>query len=70
MAFDIVARREDERYILKILFNIDTFRASSAIELIRVSKITESVPVVLGGERTGNGPLERGGWSITGTRSR
>ncbi|GGM67470.1 hypothetical protein GCM10007108_01920 [Thermogymnomonas acidicola] len=59
MAFDIVARREDERYILKILFNIDTFRASSAIELIRVSKITESVPVVLG-ERTGNGPLERG----------
>ncbi len=57
--FDIIAKRERLRLIIKVLQNIDTLRGSSAMELIRISKLTYAAPIVVG-EKTGGGPLEQG----------
>ena len=57
--FDIIAKRERLQLIIKVLQNIDTLRATSAMELIRISKLTYASPLVVG-EKTGGGPLERG----------
>lgn len=58
-SFDIIARRDNLRFIIKVLQNIDTLRGSSAAEMIRISKLTEAAPLVVG-EKAGGGPLERG----------
>ena len=57
--FDIIARREEERFIIKILQNIDTFREANALELMRLSPLVSATPVVVG-DRTGSGKLESG----------
>lgn len=59
VSFDLIARREKLRLIVKILHNIDTLRSSSAAEMIRISKLTYAAPLVIG-EKAGGGPLERG----------
>lgn len=59
LSFDLIARRERLRLIIKILQNIDTFRGSNALEMIRISKLTRGTPLVVG-EKAGNGLLERG----------
>ncbi len=59
LSFDLIARREKLRLIIKILQNIDTFRGSNALEMIRISKLTRGTPLVVG-EKAGNGLLERG----------
>lgn len=58
-SFDLIARRGGLRFIIKVLQNIDTLRGSSAAEMIRISKLTEAAPLVVG-EKAGGGPLERG----------
>lgn len=58
-SFDIIAKRENLKLVLKILQNIDTLRNSSASEMIRISKLTYATPLVIG-EKAGGGPLERG----------
>lgn len=57
--FDLTAKRERLRLIIKVLQNIDTLRGSSAMELIRISKLTYAAPLVVG-EKAGGGPLEHG----------
>ena len=58
-SFDLIARREDKRFIVKILQNIDTFRESSAMELIRLSNLVSASPFVVG-DRASSGKLEPG----------
>ncbi|WP_010916549.1 transcriptional regulator [Thermoplasma volcanium] len=57
--FDIVARRDVERYILKVLYNIDTLKQSTAYQLIKLAKLLRATAAIIG-ERTGNGQLEDG----------
>lgn len=59
VSFDLIARRESERFILKVLQNVDTFKSINAGEIIRLSRITSSIPVVIG-QRGGSGALQRG----------
>lgn len=59
VSFEIIARRNDEKYIIKVLHNVDTFRDSNAKEMVRLSKVTGAAAVVIG-ERAGNGILEDG----------
>lgn len=59
ISFELIARRDDEKYIIKILHNVDTFRDSNAMEMVRLSKVTGAAAVVIG-ERAGNGLLEDG----------
>ena len=59
VCFDVMARREDERYFLKILYNVDTIRKDTAIELLTLAKVTDSSCMVIG-ERSGAGKLEDG----------
>ncbi|OWP57338.1 MAG: hypothetical protein B2I17_01490 [Thermoplasmatales archaeon B_DKE] len=59
ISFELIARREDEKYIIKILHNVDTFRITNAIEMVRLSRVTGAAAVVIG-ERAGSGVLEDG----------
>ncbi|EQD65583.1 hypothetical protein B1B_06278, partial [mine drainage metagenome] len=38
-AFDIAARREEDKFLIKILYNIETMRDEGARDLMNVSKI-------------------------------
>jgi|GEM_PF-575761 putative transcriptional regulator len=59
VSFELIARREQEKYIIKILHNVDTFRILNAVEMVRLSRVTGAAAVVIG-ERAGNGLLEDG----------
>lgn len=59
LSFDLIAKRERIRLIIKILQNIDTFKNSNALEMIKISKLTSGTPLVVG-EKAGTGMLERG----------
>ncbi len=59
VSFDLIARRESERFILKVLQNVDTFKSINAGEIIRLARITSSVAIVIG-HRGGSGSLQRG----------
>jgi putative transcriptional regulator len=59
ICFDMMARRDNEKYFLKVLYNVDTIRKDAASELITLAKVTGSAAVVIG-ERTGAGKLEHG----------
>lgn len=58
-SFDLIARKEERRFIVKILQNIDTFRESSAVELIRLANLVTASPFVVG-DRASSGKLEPG----------
>ena len=58
-SFDLIARRDNESYVIKILYNVDPFRIENAIEISRIGKMLGSA-VLLIGERAGNGFLEDG----------
>lgn len=58
-SFDIIAKREELKLVIKILQNVDTLRGANASEMIRISKFTYAIPLVIG-EKAGGGPLERG----------
>jgi putative transcriptional regulator len=59
VTFDIVCRRDGEKYIIKVLYNIDTFSKLSVSSLLKMEKITGSIAVIIG-EKTGTGALEDG----------
>ncbi|PYB67668.1 transcriptional regulator [Thermoplasma sp. Kam2015] len=58
-SFDIIARRDIERYVLKVLYNIDTLKPTTAYELAKVAKFLRSTATIVG-EKTGGGLLEDG----------
>ena len=58
VTFDLICRREDERYILKILYNVNTFSKIGVVPLIKMSALTNSKAIIIG-EKAGNSKLER-----------
>lgn len=64
LCFDLVARRDDTLLIVKVLQNVDALDKETAHELVRIARILEGSPIVVG-ERSGTGPLEDG---VTYTR--
>lgn len=58
-SFDITARRDDVRFIIKVLINIDTFREANAMELIKLASLVSASPMVIG-DRASSGKLEQG----------
>ena len=58
-SFDIIARRDLERYVLKVLYNIDTLKPTTAYELAKVAKFLRSTATIVG-EKAGGGLLEDG----------
>lgn len=58
-SFDIIARRDIERYVLKVLYNIDTLKPTTAYQLAKVAKFLRSTAAIVG-EKAGGGPLEDG----------
>jgi putative transcriptional regulator len=59
VTFDLICRRGEERYILKILYNVNTFSKIGVVPLIKMSALTNSKALIIG-EKAGNGKLERG----------
>lgn len=59
VSFDLIARRDSEIFIIKILHNIDTFRESNSQELVHFSRAIDAVCVVVG-NKASNGELEDG----------
>ncbi|ADG13694.1 transcriptional regulator, XRE family [Methanocaldococcus infernus ME] len=57
--FDILAKRDDIRLVLKILKNIDSFSKEQSSELKMLSKAIRAVPLIIGA-RTRNAPMEDG----------
>ncbi len=58
-SFDLIARRDDESYVIKILYNVDPFRIENAVEISRIGKMLGAAALLIG-ERAGNGFLEEG----------
>jgi putative transcriptional regulator len=59
VTFDLICRRGKEKYILKILYNVNTFSKIGVVPLIKMSAMTDSVALIIG-EKAGNGKLETG----------
>lgn len=59
VTFDLICRRGDEWYILKILYNVNTFSRIGVVPLIKMSVMTGSKTLIIG-EKAGNNMLERG----------
>lgn len=59
LSFDIVARRDDQLILVKVLQNVDAFAKENADELRLLATTLNGSPVVVG-ERSGSGPLEEG----------
>ncbi|AGK60777.1 transcriptional regulator, XRE family [Archaeoglobus sulfaticallidus PM70-1] len=57
--FDIVARKEDEAFLIKVLYNIDSFKLEMAQEMKKIAKLLNAVPLVVG-EKFKLDFLERG----------
>ena len=57
--FDIVARKGDRILLLKVLYNIDSFKPEMAKEMIIIAKMLNASPIVIG-ERYKSDYLERG----------
>lgn len=57
VTFDLLARRDKEKFVIKILYNIDTLRRDNSMELLAICKFMDSSPVVVG-ERSSGGVLE------------
>lgn len=59
LAFDIVARRDGELFIVKVLTNVDGLNEPVANELRTIAQFLDAVPLVVG-ERSSSRPLEDG----------
>lgn len=59
VSFDMIAKRENEIFIIKILHNVDTFRKSNATELVHFSGAVDAMAIVIG-KKASNGDLEDG----------
>ncbi len=58
-SFDLIARRDDEIYVVKVMQNVDTFRESNAMEMVHLSSATGGIAIIVG-KKAGNGALEDG----------
>jgi putative transcriptional regulator len=59
LSFDLVARRDDNLLIVKVLQNVDALSKETAHELKVIARTLEGSPLVVG-ERSGTGSLEDG----------
>ncbi len=59
VSFDMLARRDDGGYVVKVLYNVDTLRRDASEELLTIGNLTESAAIVIG-ERSSGGTLEDG----------
>jgi len=57
--FDILARKEDIKYLIKVLKNIDSLSYEQSVELLKLAKILDATPLLIG-IRTRNFPMEDG----------
>jgi putative transcriptional regulator len=57
--FDIVARKEDSIFLIKVLYNIDSLKSEMAEEMKKVAKLLSATPIVVG-EKFKLDFLERG----------
>jgi len=57
--FDVVARKGEHILLLKVLYNIDSFKPEMAKEMIIIAKMLNASPIVIG-ERYKSDYLERG----------
>jgi putative transcriptional regulator len=59
ICFDIVARRDDNLLIVKVLTNVDSFNSENAVQLRMIADTLGASALLVGG-RTGTGTLEDG----------
>jgi len=59
LSFDVVARRDEQLLLIKVLQNVDALTKGNADELRMLSTTLQGSPIVVG-ERSGSGPLEEG----------
>lgn len=59
VSFDVVARRDDQLLIVKVLTNIDAFTQRVAEEMRTLARFLEGTPLLVG-DRSGSGSLEQG----------
>ncbi len=57
--FDVVARKGDELFIIKVLYNVDSLKPEAAEELKKLAKLLGASPIIVG-ERFRTDFLERG----------
>lgn len=57
--FDILARREDDILIIKVVTNIDTIRRETTEEIEKISSVIKAKPIIIG-LKNSSGPLEDG----------
>ncbi len=55
--FDIIARKKDLKFLIKVLKNIDSLSIEQSNELIKISTILDAIPLLIG-VRTRNFPME------------
>ncbi len=57
VTFDLICKSHEKKYIIKVLYNIDTFSKISVTPLIKMGVLTDSIAIIIG-EKAGNGKLE------------
>jgi len=57
--FDVLARKGNRKYLIKVLKNIDSLSYEQSLELLKLSKILDATPLLIG-IRTRNLPMEDG----------
>ena len=55
--FDILARKKDLKFLIKVLKNIDSLSTEQSKELMKISAILDAIPLLIG-VRTRNFPME------------
>ncbi len=58
-AFDIIAKRDEEVFVIKVVYNIDTLKTSLTREIKRFTLSLDVMAMVIG-SRSGSGELEDG----------
>jgi putative transcriptional regulator len=59
MSFDIIARRDQNLLLIKVLANVDAFTETNARELKLIARTLDGSPILVG-QRSGGGRLEEG----------
>jgi len=57
--FDLIAKKADLRFLIKILKNIDSLSTEQSEELLNIAKMLQAVPIIIG-TRTRNSVMEEG----------
>ncbi len=59
LSFDVIARRDQNLLMIKVLLNVDAFTEANAKELKLIAKALNGSPILIG-QRSGGGRLEEG----------